>query len=182
VSTTITNDATRVVLRDGTTVAIRLARPDDESAIVAMHARCSAMTRYRRFLSGTPTVPEVVLQRLVHGDGVEHLALVATAGESVVGVASCHRFAPAAAELAIVVEDAYQGRGVGVALVARLAALASDRGVDTLVARTLSDNRGIRRLLDAAGFDVVAAYEDGLRVMTFPAERKILERSGSQPT
>lgn len=134
---------------------IREIRADDGERLRASHARLSPESRYRRFLGAKPTLSEADARYLVQVDGRHHYALVATAsidgrrGE-IIAVA---RFialpdAPGTAEFAIVVGDAYQRQGLATALMDRLAAAATARGIERFRAVMLSDNVAIGRLLE----------------------------------
>jgi len=134
-------------------VLIRPIRADDGERLSASHTRLSPETRYRRFLSAKPQLTGADIQYLVHVDGIDHIALVATQpsipGEPIVGVARCIRVpeSPDAGEFAIVVADALQRRGVGTRLVGRLAELAVAQGITRFRATMLSQNLAIQRLL-----------------------------------
>jgi len=134
-------------------VLIRPIRADDGARLSASHARLSPESRYRRFLSAKPQLTGADIRYLVHVDGVDHIALVATQpslpGEPIVGVARCIRVpsSPDAGEVAIVVADALQGQGVGTRLVGRLAELAVAQGILRFRATVLSQNLAIQRLL-----------------------------------
>ena len=102
-------------------VLIRPIRPDDGERLSASHARLSPESRYRRFLSAKPELTGADVRYLVEVDGIDHIALVATQpslpGEPIVAVARCIRIpgSPDTGEVAIVVADALQGKGVGTA-------------------------------------------------------------------
>ncbi|MGI9184225.1 MAG: GNAT family N-acetyltransferase [Solirubrobacteraceae bacterium] len=142
-------------LHDGTPVEIREIRADDGQRLRASHARLSPESRYRRFLGAKPNLSESDARYLADVDGCRHYALVATtavdgrAGE-IIAVA---RFIalperPGTAEFAIVVGDAYQRQGLASGLMDRLAAAARARGIARFRAVMLSDNAGIRHLLE----------------------------------
>jgi RimJ/RimL family protein N-acetyltransferase len=140
-------------------VLIRPIRADDGERLSASHARLSPESRYRRFLSSKPELTGADVQYLVQIDGIDHIALVATQpwlpGDPIVAVARCIRIPgkPDTGEVAIVVADALQGKGVGTRLVGRLAEFAVARGITRFRAMMLSDNLAIQRLLSglAAG-------------------------------
>lgn len=134
-------------------VLIRPIRADDGDRLSASHARLSPESRYRRFLSAKPELTGADVRYLVGVDGVDHIALVATQpsqpGEPIVAVARCIRIpgSPNTGEVAIVVTDALQGKGVGTRLVGQLAEFAVAQGITRFRATMLSDNLGIQRLL-----------------------------------
>ncbi|MFZ0384111.1 MAG: GNAT family N-acetyltransferase [Solirubrobacteraceae bacterium] len=134
-------------------VLIRPIRADDGERLSASHARLSPESRYRRFLSAKPELTGADVRYLVEVDGIDHIALVATQpslpGEPIVAVARCIRVPsnPDAGEVAIVVADALQGKGVGTRLVSQLAELAVGQGITRFRATMLSENLAIQRLL-----------------------------------
>lgn len=140
-------------------VTIRPIRPDDHQRLQDHHERLSPESRYRRFLAAKPHLSADDARHLAEVDGCDHFALVATLperdGEPIVGVARYIRVPDnrAVAEMAIVVHDDFQRRGMGTELVRRLADVAVQRGVRRFRATMLADNAGIHRLLEdlAAG-------------------------------
>jgi len=123
-------------------VATRPVRSEDLVAFERMWARLSEETIYRRFHAPIQRLSLRLRRYLVDVDHVDHDALVAVAGGEVVAVARYHRCAeePAAAEVAVLVEDAWQGHGLGKRMLRELACLASRRGIDVLTGDVQSDN------------------------------------------
>jgi RimJ/RimL family protein N-acetyltransferase len=140
-------------------ISIREIRGDDHERLRDSHDRLSPESRYRRFLAAKPQLSRADVRYLVEVDGCDHFALVATLpegdGERIVGVARFVRLPDnrEVAEMAIVVNDDHQRRGMGAELVTRLAQAAVERGVRRFRATMLADNLGIQRLLEnlAAG-------------------------------
>jgi len=131
---------------------IRPIRPDDKERLALALSRLSRETIRRRFLAAKPRLSASELRYLTEVDGVRHIALVAVLEddpETIVAVARCVRFAdaPDTAEMAIVVGDAYQGRGLGRALAVALADAARAVGVERFAATMLADNRAAQRLM-----------------------------------
>ncbi|MFI5623199.1 GNAT family N-acetyltransferase [Nocardioides sp. NPDC051685] len=123
-------------------VATRPVRSDDLVAFERMWFRLSEETIYRRFHAPIRRLSLKLRRYLVDVDHRDHDALVAVAGGEVIAVARYHRCAdePAAAEVAVLVEDAWQGHGLGVRMLRELACLASRRGIDVLTGDVQSDN------------------------------------------
>lgn len=123
-------------------VVTRPVRSDDLFAFERMWSRLSEETIYRRFHAPIRRLSLKLRRYLVDVDHRDHDALVAVAGGEVIAVARYHRCAeePAAAEVAVLVEDAWQGRGLGVRMLRELACLASRRGIDVLTGDVQSDN------------------------------------------
>ncbi|HEV7187463.1 MAG TPA: GNAT family N-acetyltransferase [Blastococcus sp.] len=139
-------------------VATRPVRPDDDARFRRLWPRLSPDTVYRRFHSPLRGLPADTVRRLVTVDHDRREAVAALVGGEVVGVARYDRSPadPATAEFAIVVEDAWQGAGLGRQLLTELVALASTRGITTLTATVQRDNDRviglIRRLLPRSTF------------------------------
>lgn len=156
----------RVRLRSGDTVAVRSLRPEDEAGLAAMFDELSDSSRYQRFLGGKPAVSAHALRRLVDVDHHDHEALVAVTEDGdgkVVGEARWVRDDDdrALAEMAITVADDWQQRGLGTALAHDLARRAVEEGVDRFSAEVLTDNSGIRRLVEHVGDVDRADQSDG---------------------
>ena len=133
------------------TVHLRPIPPEDADALVALHARFSERTRYLRYFSPYPRIPERDLHRFTNVDHGDREALVVAAGGRIDRrrpLRAAGRGAPDA-EVAFVVEDAHQGRGIGSVLLEHLAAAARERGISRFVAEVLPENRrdaaGVRR-------------------------------------
>src|SRR5437016_9334639 len=117
-----------------------------------MHARLSEQTRYFRFFGAYPNIPPRDLERFTVVDYDKRAAIVATLGDDLVGVARYEGLSPGVAEVAFVVEDAHQGRGLGPVMLEHLAAAARGRGVTTFEADVLPDNRRMLRVFLDAGY------------------------------
>ena len=140
-----------VRLSDGAEIVIRQIEPDDAARLKAGFDHLGAASRYRRFLAPVDHLSPKQLSYLTHVDHMSHEAIVAldaVTGDGI-GIARFLRDPDdaAMAEVAIVVIDAWQGRGVGKALVDRLAARLRSVGVDRITARMLVGNQAARRLL-----------------------------------
>ncbi|HYN95869.1 MAG TPA: GNAT family N-acetyltransferase, partial [Pilimelia sp.] len=159
-----------VLLADGTAVHLRQIRPADAPLIVALHSRFSERTRYLRYFSPYPRIPERDLRRFVEVDHRDREAFVAQLGDQLIAVGRYERLGPAAedAEVAFVVEDAHQGRGVGSVLLEHLAAAARDAGISRFVAEVLPANGAMLRVFSDAGYQVQRRYGDGVVHLVFP--------------
>jgi acyl-CoA synthetase (NDP forming)/GNAT superfamily N-acetyltransferase len=159
-----------VVLSDGSTVHIRQIGPADAGALVAMHSRLSDRTRYLRYFAPYPTIGAQDLERFVNVDHHDREALVAEHGGELLAVARYERLGPGAdeAEVAFVVEDAHQGRGLGSVLMEHLAERARLAGIVRFVAEVLPANARMMRVFTDAGYAVVRRYADGVVHLTFP--------------
>lgn len=159
-----------VLLSDGTTVQLRPIRPADAPGIVAMHSRFSERTRYLRYFSPYPRIPERDLRRFVNVDHHDREAFVVLASDQIVAVGRYERLGPAAteAEVAFVVEDAYQGRGIGSVLLEHLADAARRVGIPTFVAEVLPANNAMLRVFADFGYQVRRQFADGVVHLSFP--------------
>ena len=143
-----------IVLPDGGRFTVRAITPASKPVISAAMTRLSPQSIRRRFFAPRRELSELELQRLTAMDGWNQYALgVCTRGADGalegVGVARFARTVPdsSSAEIAITVVDAFQGRGIGRALVARLVDAATARGIRTLHAIVMPDNLPIIALL-----------------------------------
>lgn len=128
-------------------IAIRAFEPDDLPAVQAMFDRVSHETIYRRFFSGGAAGPRSELKYLAEVDGHDRLALIAVTGCRTVGLARYQRTGSGHAELAVIVEDAWQHHGVGRRLVAELVRTARREGVIALDMSVLGENAPALRLV-----------------------------------
>ncbi|MBO4164007.1 GNAT family N-acetyltransferase [Micromonospora sp. MMS20-R2-23] len=159
-----------VLLSDGSTVGLRPIRPQDAPEIVAMHGRFSERTRYLRYFSPYPRIPERDLRRFVTVDHRDREAFVVLVGDRIVAVGRYERLGPAApeAEVAFVVEDAHQGRGIGSVLLEHLADAAGRAGIGHFVAEVLPTNGAMLRVFADFGYQVQRQFADGVVHLTFP--------------
>lgn len=143
----------RETSRDGRDVVIRLARPQDSAGVEAMHARCSPESRYFRYFAPMSAWREDNLRRI--SGGHRGATLVATDdSDEVIALGNVFPAEPGVtevAEIAIIVEDAWQRQGLGLLLLHRLVEVARRQGVVDLVAYVLSGNRSMIGLLEATG-------------------------------
>ncbi len=151
-------------LPDGTPIRVRPIRADGAAELQRAFEQLTPVSRNQRFLARKVRLTDDELDFLTNADGRDHLALVVavldTAGGEVesVAVARCvrDRADPVLAEVAIVVKDSWQRRGVGEILLASLAAWALQEGVHRWRAYYWKENTGIKRLLAKVG---VKCYE-----------------------
>jgi GNAT superfamily N-acetyltransferase len=152
-----------VVLRDGTTVALRAMRAEEGDRLVRFHESLSVESQYRRFLSSHAHLSAREVDRFTHVDHVHREALVAVLDGEIVGVGRLDGLPGTAdAEVAFVVADDLQGRGLGTALMAAIAARAARLGIERLVADTLLHNDRMLAVFRHAGLPVSTRFEDGL--------------------
>jgi GNAT superfamily N-acetyltransferase len=148
------------------TIVRRPIRPDDAAGLTGLHARMSERTGYLRFFTPCPRIPATLLHRSVTVDHHSREAFVALSGTHVVGVGSYERVSPTEAEVALVVEDAFQGTGIGRALLADLAMAARSNGIERFVGLVLPENTGVLRWIRP--YPVERGFADGLMRLGFP--------------
>ena len=144
-----------VTLPGGAPLAIRPIEPADRRHLEQGLERLSPRSRYLRFLAPTDELSDRQLTYLTTPDHRRHEALIAAdpATGDGVGVARYVVVAgePPTAEIAVTVADAWQGRGVGSALLRRLAARARDNGIVRFSGLILAENEPMLRLMAALG-------------------------------
>ena len=163
--------------RIDTQVSIRVATPRDAERLRTMFSRLSAETIYLRFHLPYPEVPEWMVAFMLDVDHPDKEALVAVArDEQIVGHAMYVRHGDGTeAEMAIIVEDRWQSKGVGKLLLLELAQRAKLRGIESFSAEVLGENR--RMLALTAMFaETDYAIEDDLLQVRMPL--RTLEPTG----
>jgi protein lysine acetyltransferase len=140
-----------LVLRDGTIARVRPIGPDDRDGLADLFGRLSPKSRRRRFLGPKPQLTARELVYLTDLDHVDHAALVAVdvADGRLIGVCRYAKWdgSENAAEVAVAVDDAMHGRGVGSGLATRLIEHARRVGIARLTALTDADNQPAQALL-----------------------------------
>jgi GNAT superfamily N-acetyltransferase len=154
-------------LRDGTAVRIEPIHRTDAGRLETFHHTLSPETTRLRFFHLHPQLSEKELQRFTQVDHEDREALVAVHDGQIIGVARFDRLEDGAeAEIAFVVADAWQGRGLGSLLFRRLAARAVEVGVRHLVADTLFLNRRMLAVFRHAGLPYVESMDgDVVRIV-----------------
>ncbi len=152
---------------DGTRVTVRPARHSDVVLIQEMHLRLSKESVYYRYLASRPPDPED-LERLCFLDGQPGVAIVATVQEPQEKVVAMACYAvnpgdPTAAEPAILVEDGYQGRGLGRRMGQVLCQQARQMGLEVFTCFTHLENHRVLRLIRASGLRYESRYSQGVR-------------------
>ena len=144
-------------------LTVRRADPSDRDAAVALHDRCSTATLRRRY-HGPTKDSDRYLSHLLEPRFGQTLTVETPDGDL---VALAHlMWDDDSAEVAVLVEDAWQRRGLGSELVRRLAALAGDAGIGQVYAVTTSSNSGMVATLRRLGVPLDYQVEDGTLVIT----------------
>lgn len=155
-------------IKDGA-VWVRLAVPEDADAVAAMHERCSERTRYLRYVATTDW-REVQLRRLSGGHAGATLVAVNDHG-AIVGLGNVFPERPGdrhTAEIAVLVEDALQGRGIGSALIRRQLQMAARLGFAEVMGEVLAENRGMLHVLGRTGLSWSHSISAGVSTLRAP--------------
>lgn len=157
----------RITIRDGTSILLRPITPADEELMLALFYAFSPQTRYQRWLHVKEHMPREELQQYLHHDFERQVGIVAVYedwGEELpLGVG---RFSVDGdfAEVAVVVRDDWQGRGVGTALLNFLEAIARQKGLRGFVAEVNEDNRPMLHVFQKMGFTIDACQQGVCRL------------------
>jgi len=172
-------------LADGTAVRLRLLRPDDREKLLTAFEQLSAESRYTRFFTAMPRLPDATLARLLDIDGVNRLAIVAESDDRSTGygIARFIRLddAPDTAEAAVVVVDEMQRRGLGKLLLARLAAAARERAITHFRAEVLRTNQAMMALVHDVDHAARASFDGPVAVydLSLPAHGETEAQHGA---
>ena len=168
-----------VVLRDGGTARIRPITADDVQRLVSFYEQVSDESKYYRFFAPYPRLSDRDLHRFTHHDYVDRVGLAVTVGGEFIATVRYDRIdergrpasAPAEeAEVAFLVQDAHQGRGIASALLEHIAAVARERGITRFAAEVLPANNKMIKVFRDAGYTQKRSFEDGSVRLTLDIE------------
>jgi GNAT superfamily N-acetyltransferase len=171
------NAPAAVLTTDGAGLVLRRGTPDDAEAVARLHARCSAQTLFARYHAGMRTLPRRLLHRLLTPP--RGSTVLALCGTDVVGLAQLIRTtSPDEAEISLLVEDEWQGRGVGTAMIRHLATVARAAGHREMIAWCLPGEPAFANAANGSGLPLSTRREDdmtriALRVTTEPNAAQI---------
>jgi GNAT superfamily N-acetyltransferase len=155
-----------LTLRDGTWVPVREIRADDAEALRRLVARSSERSVELRFFGPMKELSEEKARRFAEVDGVDRFALVALDPEDEGEIVAVVRYEREAgtdgAEYAALVEDKFQGRGLGIGLTRHLIEAARERGIRHLHALVMRENRPMLSLLRSLDFPERKRWENGV--------------------
>jgi len=166
------------VIADGTQVFFRPVKTTDEEAMRDFFYSLSPESVYHRFFQPIKSMPHSRVMPLVSIDYGKDMAIVATvqdvAGEKIIGVGRYIRssYEDKFAEVAFLVRDAWQNRGMGRALLTSLIDIARSRGIEGFVATVLHENKQMMGVFHASGYAVKTSFEDGLYSVSFRFDEK----------
>ena len=169
-----------VVLRDGRPVHIRPIRPDDAPALQRFHHGLSSQTVYFRYFAPRPELSDEDLHRMTTIDYADRMAFVVQSHGEIIGEGGYDRIDDTSAEVAFVINDRHQGRGIGSVLLEHLVAVGRERGVERFVAEVLPQNTKMLATFTQAGFQVARAYDEGVVSVSFDLaltsdQRRVME-------
>lgn len=171
-----------LALPDGAEVPFRAVRPDDAPALQRVHARCSERTIFLRFFGSMKELSDKKARYFATTDGVDHVGLVALDPDDPDELVATVRYARGPgddrAEYAALVEDRWQGHGVGSALTRRLIEEAKGNGVRAFYALVMGENARMLNVFRHLGLPERERFEEGAKrveVLLSPEEPR---RSG----
>ncbi|MFJ8824228.1 GNAT family N-acetyltransferase [Streptomyces sp. NPDC102467] len=168
-----------VVLRDGGTARIRPITTEDAERLTSFYEQVSDESKYYRFFAPYPRLSDKDVHRFTHHDYVDRVGLAATVGGEFIATVRYDRIdatgRPAStpadeAEVAFLVQDAHQGRGVASALLEHVAAVARERGIRRFAAEVLPANTKMIKVFTDAGYTQKRSFEDGVVRLEFDLE------------
>ncbi|MEV6952885.1 GNAT family N-acetyltransferase [Streptomyces sp. NPDC051183] len=168
-----------VVLRDGGTARIRPITTEDAGRLVSFYEQVSDESKYYRFFAPYPRLSDRDVHRFTHHDFVDRVGLAATIGGEFIGTVRYDRIGsdgrPATgpadeAEVAFLVQDAHQGRGVASTLLEHIGAVARERGIRRFAAEVLPANNKMIKVFTDAGYQQKRSFEDGSVHLTLDLE------------
>jgi RimJ/RimL family protein N-acetyltransferase len=150
-------------LNDRREVEIRAQRPEDREALLFAISRASKETLYHRFLVAKRNFSEEEEHFFLDIDFINHVVLVAETIEDgrpvIIGGCRYIVVEPGRAEVAFSVIDAYQKKGLGTALMRRLAAVGREAGLTEFFAEVLSDNVPMMKVFKRSGLAMTTKLE-----------------------
>ncbi|MFJ3218821.1 GNAT family N-acetyltransferase [Kitasatospora sp. NPDC086801] len=168
-----------ILLRDGGTARIRPITPEDAERLVEFYAQVSDQSKYFRFFAPYPRLSEKDVRRFTHHDFVDRVALAVVVRDRFIATVRYDRIdaqgrpseAGTDAEVAFLVQDAHQGRGVASALLEHIAAVAQERGIRRFQAEVLPENRKMVKVFTDAGYTQRRSFTDGVVHLEFDLEQ-----------
>jgi RimJ/RimL family protein N-acetyltransferase len=168
-------------LPSGVDVPFRIVRPEDVSALQRFLGRCSERTIYLRFFGSLQQFTEEKARYFAHVDGVDHFAFVALDPDDPNEIIAIVRYdrqqGEEQAEYAAIVEDRWQGQGVGIDLTRRLLDEARDNGIRFFYALVMGKNTRMLELLRHLDLPEQERRKDGVKYV----EVKLSSEENQQP-
>jgi len=153
-------------LRDGGKIEIRAIRPDDRDNFMAAVNLSSPQTLYRRFFGAKRHFSEAEESFFLNPDFINHMALVAVehegGGNVIAGGGRYIVVEPGRAEVAFMLADIFQGRGIGATLLRHLVAIAHETGLRALSAEVLASNVAMLKVFEKSGLALSTNQAGGI--------------------
>ena len=172
----------KLTLLRGVEISFRVVRPDDAPALQRLHARCSERTIYLRFFGSMKKLSDEQAHYFASTDGVDHFGLVALDPEDPEEIIAVVRYArkpgDERAEYAALVEDSWQGQGIGAALTHQLIDEARGNGVRSFYAPVKAGNKRMLNVLRHLGLPEQERVEDGEKMVEIGLFYEESQRTG----
>ncbi|GAA1391928.1 hypothetical protein GCM10009639_22510 [Kitasatospora putterlickiae] len=167
-----------ILLRDGGTARIRPITPADAGRLVEFYEEVSDQSKYFRFFAPYPRLSDKDVRRFTHHDFVNRVGLAVVVRDRFIATVRYDRIdhdgrpseTGTDAEVAFLVQDAHQGRGVASALLEHIAAVAQERGIRRFQAEVLPENRKMVKVFTDAGYVQRRSFADGVVHLEFDLE------------
>lgn len=159
-----------VLAADGGVVRLRPITPDDADELQRFHTALSERSRYLRYFGPYPRISPKDLHHSTHVDHRDRVGLVIVLGEAIIAVGRYElidRPGPRAAEVAFVVADEHQGRGLGSILLEHLAGAAAENRIEKFVAEVLAENMVMVTVFRDAGYQVERSRDGSVLHLEF---------------
>ncbi len=168
--------ATERTFKDGLVVRFRAIKPSDEEEMRKLFYRFSDQDVYYRYFSRVKTMPHKKMQEYTTVDYRRTLSLVAVVGEPgadhLIGEVRYVQLPGSGyADFALIVDDAYQGKGIASFLFLYLLQLAKERGLEGLSAHVLATNKKVLRVLEKSPHPIEARVDSGVYELKIPFDR-----------
>ena len=159
-----------VLLKDGRAAHLRPISPDDAAGLVDFYARVSDESKYFRFFAPYPKLSDKDVKRFTEVDHDRRVAFVMTLGENIIATGRYEALNDEEAEVAFLVEDLHQGRGVGQLLLEHLAQAGREREIRRFIADVLPANSRMLQIFREMGYHVEGTLDAGVQRLVFPLD------------
>jgi GNAT superfamily N-acetyltransferase len=158
---------TTMLLDDGTLITFRAIEPTDEPATRDLFYSLSQETVYYRYMSHMKRIPRKQLQNFVYIDHRNEVAIVGTVpeahGEEIIAIGRYYLDQKTnRAEVAFVVRDDWQNRGIGSFIMKHLATIAKRNGISGFTAEVMRDNKAMQAVINHSGMKVRSTLHEGV--------------------
>lgn len=162
-------DSVRALLVDGAQIVLRPANADDEWALIRLHEGLSEHSTYLRFFTVSHAAGADFVHLVLHAESAFGYSLVAELAGEIVAMASYQTLdTPNRAEVAMIVADRCQSRGVGTLLLEHLASRARQRGIEFFHAEVLAENAKMLKVFTDIGLHPMTRRVPGTLIVDIP--------------